>query len=48
VEIPIVLLNQATNAITLIDTKQTPSLKFNLDVRAVEGTASLIEVELPL
>jgi hypothetical protein len=44
----IVLLNQATNAITLVDTKQTPNLKFNLDVRAVEGTATLIEVDLPL
>ena len=43
----IVLLNQSTNAVQLIDTTPTPNVSYNPEVRATPGTASLIAIDLP-
>ena len=44
----IILLNQSTNAVKLTDTTQMPNVTYNPEVRATPGTASLIEIDLPL
>lgn len=43
----IVLINQSTSAVKLIDATQTPSVTYNPEVRATPGTASLIAIDLP-